>query len=267
MKIRNHFFQMGTLACLLVALSVSHAEAAKKPNSEQEKPQSVELFKAMEDGLVTVKFVAKSDRQAIVHFTNATKKPLNVQLPEAFAGVPVLAQFGGNQGGGGNFGGGGNSGGNQGVGGGFGGGGGGGNFGGGGGGGVFNIPAERSKKIKVATLCLDHGKPDPNVRIPYEIKPISSYVDRPAVIEVVKSYAKGNLNFGAAQAATWNLNNDVSWQYLANKKGKRTFNGPSPYFSAQQIRAGMIIAKQAHEYVKKNAADKTVKGDYKKKSP
>ena len=49
---------------------------------------------------VDVKFIAKSDHAARMIITNKTKQPLNLQMPEAFAGVPVLAQFGGGGGGG-----------------------------------------------------------------------------------------------------------------------------------------------------------------------
>src|SRR5687768_9988684 len=89
---------------------------------------SVEMFAAMEEGQIEVKIIAKDSTEANVLIKNKSGKPLNVQLPEAFAAVPVLAQFGGQQGGGQQGGGG-----NQGGGGGFGGGGGGGQQGGGGG--------------------------------------------------------------------------------------------------------------------------------------
>ena len=56
---------------------------------------SVEMFAAMKSGDIDVKFIPKDDREARVMFTNKTKRPLSVRLPEAFAAVPVLAQRGG----------------------------------------------------------------------------------------------------------------------------------------------------------------------------
>ena len=109
------------------------AAAADKNAADDSGPAPVDLFQAMDDGQAEVTFIAKNDHAGRVILTNKTKQPLNLRLPEAFAGVPVLAQFGGggggNRGGGGRggFGGGGNTGGQQqAVGGGGGGGGGGG---------------------------------------------------------------------------------------------------------------------------------------------
>src|SRR5665213_3526232 len=55
---------------------------------------SVEMFAAMKDGKLKVKLIANDSTEANVLIENISEKPLNVQLPEAFAGVPVLAQFG-----------------------------------------------------------------------------------------------------------------------------------------------------------------------------
>jgi hypothetical protein len=219
--------------------------------------RQVEFFQAIQDEVIAVKFIPRNEEQAQVILTNKTKDPVNIQLPEAFAGVPVLAQIGAGAGGigggglgGGGLGTGGLGGASQGLGGGFGGGLGGGGLGVGGGlgGGFFNVPPEATRRVKVNTLCLDHGKPDPTPRIPYEIRPINTYVDRPEVVEVVKAFARGELAHGAAQAATWHLNNDVSWQELATKtRGMRhpvTQRRPS-WFSPLEIKLAMSIAEEA----------------------
>jgi hypothetical protein len=231
----------------------------KKNRGAEDKPvdpaDAVELFGAVDGGQLDMKFIAKSDHDARVLITNTTNKPMTVRLPEAFAGVPVLAQGGRNVGGGGGgFGGGGNTtvggGGNQGIGGGFGGGGfGGGGFGGGGfggGGGIFSIPPEQTAKFDVAVVCLDHGLRDPSSSKPYKMVPIDQYVDRPAVVELVKAFGRGELQHGAAQAATWHLNNDIPWAELAAKQQGtvRSVNRP-PYFSQYELQAGMAYAGEA----------------------
>jgi hypothetical protein len=226
--------------------------------ADEKEVREVEFFQAIQESVIEVKFIPRNEEQAQIIFTNKTKEPLHVRLPEAFAGVPVLAQLGGGIGGGG-FGGGGLGGGlgtgglgggAQGLGGGFGGGVGGGGLGigAGMGGGFFSIPPEVTKKVKVQTLCLDHGKADPTPRIPYEIRPIGTYVDRPEVVEVVKAFARGELAHSAAQAATWHLNSDVSWQELATKtRGMRhplTGRRPS-WFSPVEIKLAVSIAEEA----------------------
>ena len=138
-----------------VCLLMLPALMAAKPSRLFKDAESVELFTAIEAGQLDVKLFPKDATQSTVVVKNLTKKPLRIQMPAAFAGMPVLAQADGGDFG--DFGGGGaddqGGGGNQGFGGGFGGGGlGGGGFGGGGfggGGGLFNVAPERVHKVKV----------------------------------------------------------------------------------------------------------------------
>ncbi|MEN1680056.1 MAG: hypothetical protein AAGJ46_10715 [Planctomycetota bacterium] len=208
------------------------------------------LFDAEERGDVEIKFIARSDRKARIILTNKTDQPLQLDLPEAFAGVPVLAQFGGGGGGlgggGGGFGGGG--GGGQGVGGGLGGGGGGlgGGGGGFGGGGQFSIPPERTERIDVAVVCLDHGKKDPTSSKPYKMVPVDEYVDEPAVVELLKAFGRGETHHGATQAAVWAMNNGLTWNQLASKlTGTVRSNSRAPYFSRAELQAAVAYAREA----------------------
>ena len=243
---------IGALSALLflagfaeaAAPSMNLTTADAKP--AEQAPSPVDFFDAVDQQLVDLKFIAKSDRRARIVLTNKTDRELKLNPPEAFAGIPVVAQFGGG-GGGGNFGGGGGGfgggGGNQGVG----GGGGGGNFGGGGGGGAFSIPPEKTTKIDVPVLCLDHGKKDPSSSKPYRMAPISEYVERPAVSELLKAFGRGELNHGAAQAAVWVLNNDVSWAELAAKQtGSVRDAQRHPYFTREQLNAALAYTREAH---------------------
>ena len=153
---------LAVCGAILLATAVRWAiaadnRAASPADAGAAAAESVGLFDAIEAGRVDVTFIAKSDRAARILITNREKQPIHLRLPEAFAGVPVLAQFGGGGGGrgggGGGLGGGGGGlggggGGQQSVGGGLGGGGGGlggGGLGGGGGGGggIFSVPPEK----------------------------------------------------------------------------------------------------------------------------
>ncbi len=199
---------------LIVALVLcSSASAAKRTISKlvtkDPKPgyEAVELFDAMEKGDVAVDFIGINPTKANVILKNKTKKPLSIKLPEVFTGVPVLAQFGGGgMGMGGGMGGGG---GGQGMGGGM--------MGGGMGGGMFNIAAEKVGKLSVNTVCLDHGKKDPNPKMKYKLIPVESYVKDPRVVEVLKMVARGEVTQNTAQGATWHLRSGLSWEELARK--------------------------------------------------
>ena len=209
---------------------------------------------------IDVKFIAKSDHDARILIKNNTKQPISLKLPEAFAGVPVLAQFGG----------------------------------GGGGGGIaaavvvdsaavaaagssrasavavvaadwrwrrrrrwwpFSVPPEETAKIDVAVVCLDHGLRDPNSAAAYKIVPANEFLeDRPAVVELLKAFGRGELQHGAAQAAAWHLNSDLSWDQLAAKlQGTRRSPSRPPYFTAAEIRAGMAYANEATRLAEANA--------------
>src|SRR4051812_46575739 len=75
-------------------LAADHRTAQTKPHgsvkSEGVEWQSVQMFAAMEAGDIEVKLIAKSDAEAQIRIKNKTDRPLSVQLPETFAGVPVL---------------------------------------------------------------------------------------------------------------------------------------------------------------------------------
>jgi hypothetical protein len=228
--------------------NVSGDTAAPRADAEG----AVDLFDAMQQGAVDVKFVARDSLRGRLVITNRTDLPINVEIPEAFIGVPEqMAQFGG---GGGGFGGGGIGGGGQqsvGGGGGRGGGGrGGGGRGGGGGGGrrggFGSIPPEETVRIDVPLVCLDHGLREPSSSKPYVIRPIENYIDQPAVIAIVRAYANGDLPTGATQAAVWNLNSGVSWDELGAKlTGTERNVVREPYFSAEEMEAAMAIVSEA----------------------
>jgi hypothetical protein len=228
---------------LIPALLIAAEGRMPKSGGSDASQETVEMFSAMEKGQIAVKLIPKDSTQCHILIENKTAKPLSVKLPETFAGVPVLAQRAGAGGGGGTRTGGSSSysgGGSQSMGGGMSG------MGGGGGMGMFNVAPEKVGKFNVTTVCLEHGKGEPNERIPYEIKPLESVSNKPAVVELCRSLGTGQINQRAAQAAAWFLNNGMTWQELAAKRYKHA-NGTmgESYFSPEQIQTGIQLAKAA----------------------
>lgn len=219
-----------------------------------------DFFDAIDAGQIAVKLIVMNDHAARLIVTNTTNQPVSLKMPEAFAGVPIVAQLGGA--GGARAGGGtrgssrsGNSNTQQSVGGG-GGGIGGGLGGGGGGGGFFSIPPEKTEKLDYEVLCLNHGLRDPSSATPYKIVPADAVVDRPAVVELLKAFGRGELKHNGAQAAAWHLNNDLSWDEIkAMLQGtKRSFRRP-PYFTPEEVRQAMAYANTAMQLADTNAAE------------
>jgi len=259
MRIERRTWRSPRLAVAIAVLVVPGlgvaGEGVRKIGPYHPEDATVEMFEGIESGQIDVTIIPKDSTESNVLIENKSDKPLNVKLPDAFAGVPVLAQLGGGGFGGGGLGGGGFGGGGQGVGGGFGGGGlGGGGLGGGGGMGMFNVPPEKVGKMKVITVCLEHGKPEPRPAMKYKIVPIAEFTDQPAVHELCRMLATGRINQRAAQVAAWHLNDGMSLQELAAKRIERANGASYPYFSPQELRAGVQIVAMAQKMAEERAA-------------
>jgi hypothetical protein len=194
--------------------------------------EPVDMFEAMKDGRVEVRMVPKDVEGGRVLFTNKTDQPLTLKLPDAFAGVHVLAQVGGGatqgigQGAGGAFGGGG---------GGMGGGGAGGGLGGGGG--MFNIAPEKVSYLPYVGICLEHGKPDPRPAMKYDLRPVEAVSSHPEIREVLVMLGQGKCARRVAQIVAWRINSEMSWEELGNKAIERLDGSRQPYFTAEEMAA------------------------------
>jgi len=250
---------MTTILAVLSVVAIGFsARAADKAGPAAKR---VELFEAIKAGDIAVKLIPKDAKEANILIENKAKQPLEIKLPEAFAGVPVLAQIGGLGGGGfggGNLGGGGGGGGgNQGMGGGMGGMMGGmGGMGGMGMGGMFNVAPDKVGKIKVAMVCLEHGKADPNPRVPYEIRPIESFTQDQRVAEICKMLGRGEVTQNAAQAAAWHFTDGLTWEQLAAKDRVKLSNGyTEKYFSPQELAVAMRVTLEASKRAETKKSD------------
>jgi hypothetical protein len=202
--------------------------------------EAQDVLAAQAAGLVDVKFIPNDSRSAQVIVTNRSDRPLSLRLPAGFAGVPVLAQMmGGMQGGAGGFAGGGIGGQPQNVGGGgMGGMGGGmGGMGGGmGGGGPFSLPPERTRTLRVATVCLEHGKREPTPRIPYQMTALDTCSNDPRLQDVMTALARGAISQKVAQAAAWHVSSGRTWEQLAAEVISMAGGDPDvPYFTPAEL--------------------------------
>ena len=245
-------FVLALAIAVALPLTLSHAAqpnekgadaAAQSPDKSLFGKTPVDLFDAMKSGDVEVKYIAKNSREGQLLVENNTGLPLTVKLPDAFVALPVLAQAAAAGGGNRNRSGGNNNQ-NQSVGGG-GGLGGGGNRGGVGGGGAFNIAAEKAAEFNVDTVCLEHGKKEPNAHVPYEVRPIETFTSDANVQELCKMVGAGNIDQRAAQAAAWHLANHMTWEQLIGKKIHHLLGGDEAYFTEAEIRTAMQLTDRA----------------------
>jgi len=286
------FWILAPACVLLFAFQVLAAPRANSRTTKtKEDAVTVELFDAIKSGDIEVRVIAKDAAAGNVLIKNKTAKPLSIKLPEAVAAVPVAAQFvpGGAIGGiGGPFGGGGmngmmggngmnGAGANQTLGGGFPGMNGGMNggmnngipFGGNGRGfnaglpgagfpgGLFKVEPEKVGKLKMTSVCLEHGKPDPNPHIEYELRPLDEVAKDPRTIEAVRMLARGEIDQKSAQAAAWHLANGLTWEQLAGKIGVKHITGQvDPFFSGDHIARARKIAEEAKVRASSQRQDK-----------
>ncbi len=194
--------------------------------------KTIGLFEALDAGQIEAKFIPVDATRANVLIANLTDRAVHLELPEAIAAVPVLGQVGG-QGFGGQFGGqqfGGQGmgqaggGGSQGVGGGFNSGGnqgfGNGFMGGqrngmGGPGGFMRIAPEKTRKLKATTVCLEHGKPEPNPRLAYRMIPVDQFTNDNRIATLCARLGRGEIPQNTAQAVAWHLANGLSWEEIS----------------------------------------------------
>ncbi len=236
-----------SLVGMPLGLRAEERTLAKVPKPGEFNPShdTVELFAGMKAGQLEVKFIPRDEKQAKIIVANKAGKPLNVQLPETFAGVPVLAQFRGfplpntqpnnnqtpqtvggpinkqnNAQNGNNF------------------------FNNN----MMNIPAEQVRDIKVACVCLEHGKPDPRPTIPYEMVPLESVSKNPALGAMLREFGTGKYSQHVAQAAAWHLNNEMSWERLAKIDGSMIAIGVhDPYFTKQDLQDARGLVASAEK--------------------
>ena len=233
---------------------------------DSDSPQSVDWFAAEASGDMNVQIILRDSTRGNVIVRNETDEELLVRLPATFAAVPVLGQgFGGGGlgggggggglggGGGGGLGGGGGAqagGGGMGGGGGLGGGGGGGM---GGGGGVFRIAPEKERKLPVQIVCLEHGKADPNPRLEYKMVPLEQFTDDAAVATVCAALGRGQVTQKTAQAATWHLTDDLSFDELAHKNQVESkYRGNIRWFSPMELRMAQALVSESRRLASMN---------------
>lgn len=112
---------------------------------------------------------------------------------------------------------------------------------------MFHVAPERVGQIKIACVCLEHGKPDPRPAIPYEMRPLSALSNDPRVAQLLKMMANDELSREVAQASAWHLANGMTWEELAAKRIKRANGMSYSYFAPDVVAAAFKATSIASE--------------------
>ena len=255
--------RLGTWLAAGMATTVLAASGGLKGAGEfNPDHETVDVFTAIEEGRLEAKLIPRGSRQCNLLIKNVSDKPVNVAMPDVFAAVPVLAQFGNNQFGNDPIGNADNKGAPQqlGVGNPF-----GNPFGNrrnpnvmNNNGGQFNMPVpdrrddravfapfnvapEKVARLTLPSVCLEHGKKEPRSSMAYTVKPIDAATEKAEAHEICRMLGRGEIDQRVAQAAAWHLANDLGWDALAAKRVRVLGYGHRRYFAPEQL----ALAKDA----------------------
>ena len=103
------------------------------------------------------------------------------------------------------------------------------------GGGMFSIPPEHTAKISYNSVCLEHGKADPDPTVNYKLIPVSQFTDNQQLAALLTLVARDTIDPQVAQAAAWHLSSNMSWQELASKQSTEIGSTDLPYFTQQAL--------------------------------
>lgn len=115
--------------------------------------------------------------------------------------------------------------------------------------GMMRVAGSRSLKMKVTTVCLEHGKKDPTPRVPYKMIPAEQFTENPQVLEVCRMLGYNRMPQNVAQAATWHLTDNLSWQELASKV--KSYDGFTRqtnmwFHPAELYQATLVVGATSH---------------------
>jgi hypothetical protein len=137
-------------------------------------------------------------------------------------------------------------------------------------GGMMRVEADKAAKVKVPTVCLEHGKKDPNPRMKYKLVRLEEVNSDPRVRELCKLLANGRLPQNTAQAAAWHIANGLTWDQLASKnRVESRYSGNERWFSPLELQTALnavnvvtVAAKQNAKTSQSEGAKDTYSGSY-----
>jgi len=110
---------------------------------------------------------------------------------------------------------------------------------------TYKLAPKKFIEETVRTVCLEYGKADPTPKMKYEMRPLSDVTTRKEVQVLCELRGNNAVHPDVLQAATWNLNNDMSWDDLNAKQITSMGNRPRPYFAQGVLEAAQRLTDEA----------------------
>lgn len=110
----------------------------------------------------------------------------------------------------------------------------------------MRVPPERMKKMQVTTVCLEHGKKDPNPKMAYKIVPLEEFTKDPNVRVLCEALGNGMVTQNTAQAAAWHMMDDLTWDFLAAKnRVESKYTGNVRWFTPFELRTAAVAVSES----------------------
>ena len=116
---------------------------------------------------------------------------------------------------------------------------------------MFSVPPEKTKVVKVATVCLEYGKREPSPHMDYRLAALESFSDDPALALLLDSFGRGEIPPNVAQAAAWNISSGLPWPKLAAEVIDRPGGVPDQRLFTQ---AELFAARQVVGVIQKRVS-------------
>jgi hypothetical protein len=111
----------------------------------------------------------------------------------------------------------------------------------------FFVPAGKSARADLPSVCLEFGRPDPSKNMRYELRPVTSFT-KPAPIEAfLKAWHTERFSQNVAQASAWRLADGLTWERLASLRAGTVgaYTAGRPMFTRQELDAAKKVAEAA----------------------
>ena len=119
----------------------------------------------------------------------------------------------------------------------------------------FSIPPEKTVQLDLRSVCLNHGRPNPNAGMKYRLTKVESYTTDPVLQQLLEDYSP-RTNKDVQQAVAWHLANGLSWKQLANLTEQRIPGVNVPLFTTTQLDSARELVEQAKQNAEKRPAKK-----------
>jgi hypothetical protein len=107
----------------------------------------------------------------------------------------------------------------------------------------FNIPPEKVAQLRLPTVCLDHGHPDPRPAMRYRLLPLTAVSAGKKLALLCRELGRSPTSQRLAQAAAWHLSNGKTWEEMESMVVRRLARPDQPFFSRDEIQMAKSLVE------------------------